>query len=105
MRTRPRANEHRIDADPPRVVPLFASIATFAALCDVHEKTIDRWLARGMPSIGSGRHRRVDVQLAVQWLRANERGAPARPADESTDPAALARRAAEQFLARRKGGS
>jgi phage terminase Nu1 subunit (DNA packaging protein) len=52
--------------------PLFATRATFAALIDASTRHVDRLVARGLPVIGKGKALRIDVELAVQWLRDRE---------------------------------
>jgi hypothetical protein len=53
---------------------LFMRVPTYAARVSLAERTVWNMVARGLPTIGSGRSRRVDVERADVWLR-NERDA------------------------------
>jgi hypothetical protein len=51
-------------------VDLFMSAADFSAHVHVSLRTVRLWLASGLPSVGRGRTRRVDVARAMSWLAA-----------------------------------
>ena len=53
---------------------LFMRVPAYAARVSLAERTVWNMVARGLPTIGSGRSRRVDVERADVWLR-NERDA------------------------------
>jgi hypothetical protein len=53
---------------------LFMRVPAYAARMSLAERTVWNMVARGLPTIGSGRSRRVDVERADVWLR-NERDA------------------------------
>lgn len=50
---------------------VLASRETFAAMIDMSPKQVDRMIKRGLPSVGTGRARRIDVEQAVAWIRNN----------------------------------
>lgn len=52
---------------------------------------VERWMREGMPVIGNGRGRRIDVERADAWLRARTRGAPV-TAEEAAERGAAAGR-------------
>lgn len=60
----------------PRDVPILAKPGTFATLTDACTKTVHRWVASGMPHVGSGRSLRIDVDAAIAWLREQSTDAP-----------------------------
>jgi hypothetical protein len=70
---------------------VFMRARDYAAHVSVSERTVWNLIARGLPTIGKGRSRRIDVERADLWLR-NERAA----VDDSVEQSAResARRAA-----------
>jgi hypothetical protein len=58
-------------ADAPQV---FMRVRAFAERVQLSERTLWKMVSRGLPTIGVGRSRRVDVERADAWLR-NERTA------------------------------
>jgi hypothetical protein len=53
---------------------LFMRVPAYAARVSLGERTVWNMVSRGLPTIGSGRSRRVDVERADVWLR-NDRDA------------------------------
>ncbi len=53
---------------------LFMRVSNYATRVSLSERTVWGLVARGLPTVGSGRTRRVDVERADAWLR-SERGA------------------------------
>ncbi len=53
---------------------LFMRVPAYAARVSLGERTVWNMVSRGLPTIGSGRSRRVDVERADVWLR-NDRHA------------------------------
>ena len=49
---------------------LYARVADYARRVRVSERTAWNWVRQGVPTIGQGRTRRVDVHAADHWLRA-----------------------------------
>jgi hypothetical protein len=49
---------------------LFASVAKFAAMSGYSESHVAALVVFGLPTVGFGKARRIDVELAVAWLRA-----------------------------------
>jgi len=47
----------------------FERVAEFAKRVALSERTIWKFVKSGMPTIGVGRARRIDVARAVEWLR------------------------------------
>lgn len=78
------------------MTPRLAKRATFAAVIDCSTRTVDRLVRRGLPSIGSGRARRIDVEAALTWLRTH----PDALNEPSSTDEAVALRAARRELAR-----
>ncbi len=72
--------------------PLFMRVRDYAARASLGERTVWNLIARGLPTVGKGRARRVDVECADVWIR-NERTAK----DDSVERSAResARRAAK----------
>jgi hypothetical protein len=70
---------------------LFVRVREYAARVSLGERTVWTMITRGLPTVGKGRSRRVDVERANVWLR-NER----RAVDDSIERSARAsaRRAA-----------
>ena len=70
---------------------VFLRVAAYASRVSLGERTVWSMIARGLPTVGQGRSRRVDVERADAWLR-NEHAA----VDDSVEQAARAsaRRAA-----------
>lgn len=70
---------------------LFMRVRAYATRISLSERTVWNLIARGLPTIGKGGSRRVDVERADLWLR-NERTA----VDDSVEQSARAsaRRAA-----------
>jgi hypothetical protein len=50
--------------------PVFVRVAAYAARTGISERKVWDLVASGLPTIGSGRSRRVDVVAADAWLRA-----------------------------------
>jgi hypothetical protein len=50
--------------------PLFVRVAAYAKRTGISERTAWGLVAKGLPTIGSGRSRRVDIVAADAWLRA-----------------------------------
>jgi hypothetical protein len=48
---------------------LYLSVSKFAAHVAMSERTIWNLITKGLPTIGSGRGRRVDVRAALEWMR------------------------------------
>jgi hypothetical protein len=48
-------------------------VQAFATRIGVGERTVWQLVRSGMPTIGRGRSRRIDVQRALDWLRHRER--------------------------------
>lgn len=80
-------------APPPE--PIYATVTQAMARYQVSRRTIFAWVRAGMPTVGRGRTRRVDVRRADSWLR-EHRG-------EST-PEELARARARRTLRTRRDG-
>ncbi len=78
------------------IEPKLAKRETFAAIIDASTRTVDRLVARGLPSLGSGRSRRIDVESALAWLRSH----PDTLTEPRDDDEAIALRAARRELAR-----
>jgi len=49
--------------------PVYLSVAKFAEHVSLSERTVWSLVAKGLPTIGAGRGRRVDVRAAVEWMR------------------------------------
>jgi hypothetical protein len=73
--------------------PLYLSVPKFAAHVAMSERTIWNLIAKGLPTIGAGRGRRVDVRAALEWLRVQKT-----QADDSVERSA--RRAARRAASR-----
>lgn len=74
----------------------------FAKHVGLSRRRIFDLAAKGLPCIGEGRARRVDVAPALAWLRAGaDRGTPKAAADAELD--AVARDAATRAQRRRRG--
>ncbi len=50
--------------------PLFVRVPAYAERTGVSERKMWDLVAKGLPTIGAGRARRVDVRAADEWLRA-----------------------------------
>jgi hypothetical protein len=48
---------------------LFAKVPDFAKRIDISERHVWDLVKRGLPTIGSGCCRRVDVRAALEWMR------------------------------------
>lgn len=48
-----------------------ASIDDYAAAVQIGRRTVEGWIKRGLPTLGSGRGRRIDLGRADAWVRAN----------------------------------
>ena len=59
----------RLPKSEPEAV-VFERVAAFAKRVGISERTAWTLVARGMPTAGTGRGRRVDVARAVEWMRA-----------------------------------
>jgi hypothetical protein len=82
---------------PDVLVPWCMSIASFAAYVEFSGKQIDRFIDRGMPSIGAGKSRRVIVGEALDWLRRCAAGEKReRPINRKVDAEEAGRRAARR---------
>jgi hypothetical protein len=55
---------------PPAPERIYATPAQAAKHFGVSRRTLFKLLAEGLPAIGSGRARRVDIGRATEWLRA-----------------------------------
>lgn len=53
-------------ADP--AVPVYLAPTAFAKHLGVSKRQVFHWLRNGLPSVGSGRARRIPVALAEKWL-------------------------------------
>jgi hypothetical protein len=49
--------------------PLFMRVRDYATRASIGERTVWNLIARGLPTVGKGRSRRVDVERADVWLR------------------------------------
>ena len=49
---------------------LFASVARFAVMAGYSQSHVASLIVAGLPCVGFGKARRVDVELATAWLRA-----------------------------------
>lgn len=62
-----------LGVEAPKMTPdsaqLFMRVSAYAARVSLSERTVWSMIARGLPTIGSGRSRRVDVERADLWLR------------------------------------
>jgi hypothetical protein len=78
---------------------LLMRVPAYAARVQLSERTAWKMISRGLPTIGIGRSRRVDVERADAWLR-NERTA----VDDSIERSAreAARRAANRAARARR---
>lgn len=89
-----------LDARMPKVEPptaLYLRARAYAERIAVSERTVWSMIARGLPTIGEGRSRRVDVMAADGWLRQQPGkvdDAVERSARQSARRAANARRSA-----------
>jgi hypothetical protein len=54
---------------------VFLHVPAYAARVSLGERTVWSMIKRGLPTIGSGRSRRVDVERADAWLRNNREAA------------------------------
>lgn len=72
LETRPElASRLRAVLAPPSatVEPLYMRVGEYATRAGVSRRTGWAWVAAGLPTVGSGRTRRVDVRRADEWLR------------------------------------
>jgi hypothetical protein len=53
---------------------LYVRAAEYARRVALSERTVWTLIAQGLPTIGSGRARRVDVARADEWLRGPRKG-------------------------------
>ena len=53
----------------PQPEPIYLAVRAYARRLGVSERTAWSWAAAGMPCVGAGRTRRVDVRAADAWLR------------------------------------
>jgi hypothetical protein len=72
---------------------LYSTAAQYAERHAVSLRTVRSWISAGMPTVGDGRTRRVDVRGADQWRRAR--------AGDDDSIAERARRDAARETARR----
>ena len=49
--------------------PIYERVASFARRVSLSERSIWTLASEGMPMVGSGRGRRVDVARAIAWIR------------------------------------
>jgi hypothetical protein len=64
-----RLLDERLPRAPAAPQVVFERVAIFAKRIAVSERTGWSLVSKGMPTIGSGRGRRVDVARALEWLR------------------------------------
>lgn len=76
------------DAEP---APMFARVADAAALLGVSERRCWQLVREGMPTVGVGRGRRVDIERARAWMRAQEPASDERIAERARIAANRAR--------------
>jgi hypothetical protein len=53
----------------PQTEVLFATAKAYAARAGVSLRTVRKLVADGLPTVGSGRMRRIDVKRADAWMR------------------------------------
>ncbi len=58
------ASAPRLDSE-----PIFMRALPYAARVGLSERTVWKLIHRGLPTVGKGRSRRVDVKRADVWLR------------------------------------
>lgn len=63
-----RALDERLPQPKPIPEILYERVSAFARRVAISERTIWTYIKQGLPTIGSGRGRRVDVQAAIRWL-------------------------------------
>jgi len=73
---------------------LYERVAPFAKRVSLSERTVWGLVAKGLPTIGSGRSRRVDVAKALAWMHGQRDAVD--DALEKQARAAAAKRAAKQ---------
>jgi hypothetical protein len=58
----------------PATILIYATVAKFASLLGYSKRYVETLIARGLPVVGSGRARRIDVERARLWLAERSRG-------------------------------
>jgi hypothetical protein len=58
-------------APPASEEPVYMRVAAYAKRAQISERHVWSLVRKGMPTVGSGRSRRVDVARADEWLRAH----------------------------------
>ncbi len=61
-----RIGVNRCQTEPDR---LFVSVSEYADRIGVCKRTVENWIKKGLPLIGSGKSRRVPVDEADKWMR------------------------------------
>lgn len=69
----------------------FMRVEEYAARRGFSRKSVERWIRSGMPSLGEGVGRRVDVERADAWLRARSNNTDVSEAEAAERGAAAAR--------------